>query len=122
MRCWSPSWGRNGSSLFRQAWPGWRAWYVAHGGERGPSLAECEQALLRHMPELVPVWRRQVELAGGDALAARFLSFWCPPAYLIHCSQAVLPGHRAAPGAQLRSRPQAQRGHGAVQRLDWAGG
>ena len=88
-----PELGAKWQGLFRQAWPGWRAWYVKHGGERGPSLAECEQALLRHMPELVPVWRRQVELAGGDALAARFLSFWCPPAYLLHCSQAVLTDH-----------------------------
>ena len=35
-----------------------------------------ERQLHRHMPELVPVWRRQVELAGGDELAARFLTFW----------------------------------------------
>ena len=42
------------------------------------------------MPELIPVWRRQVELAGGDEVAARFLTFWNPPAYLVHCSQAVL--------------------------------
>ena len=45
------------------------------------------------MPELVPVWQRQVELAGGDELAARFLTFWNPPAYLVHCSQAVLVDH-----------------------------
>ena len=73
-----PELGAKWQGLFRQAWPGWRAWYVKHGGERGPSLAECEQALLRHMPELVPVWRRQVELAGGDALAARFLELLVP--------------------------------------------
>ena len=101
----------------RRAWPGWRAWYLAQG-RRAP-LADAERQLRRHMPELVPVWRRQVELAGGDEVAARFLTFWNPPAYLVHCSQAVLrrPG-RPDPGPQLRPRPAPERGHGAAQRLD----
>ena len=42
------------------------------------------------MPEMVPLWERLVELAGGDAAAAHFLTFWSPPRYLVHCSQAVL--------------------------------
>ena len=79
-----PAW----QQAFAEAWPGWRAWYLRKGGER--RLADAEQQLRRHMPELVPVWRRQVELAGGDEVAARFLTFWNPPAYLVHCSQAVL--------------------------------
>ncbi len=80
--------GAKWQAAFAQAWPGWRAWYLGQGGER--RLGEAERELRRHMPELVPVWRRQVELAGGDELAARFLTFWNPPAYLLHCSQAVL--------------------------------
>jgi predicted choloylglycine hydrolase len=31
-----------------------------------------------------------VELTGENEAAARFLSFWCPPPYLVSCSQAVL--------------------------------
>jgi predicted choloylglycine hydrolase len=31
-----------------------------------------------------------VEAVDGDDVAARFLTFWNPPAYLLHCSQAVL--------------------------------
>ena len=81
-----PKW----QAAFRRAWPGWRDWYLRRGGER--RLGDAERQLRRHMPELVPVWRRQVELAGGDELAARFLTFWNPPAYLVHCSQAVLIG------------------------------
>jgi predicted choloylglycine hydrolase len=73
---------------FREAWPGWRDWYLRKGSER--RVGDAEQQLRRHMPELLPVWRRQVELAGGDEVAARFLTFWSPPAYLVHCSQAVL--------------------------------
>jgi predicted choloylglycine hydrolase len=81
-----PKW----QAAFAEAWPGWRAWYLERGGER--RLGDGERQLRRHMPELVATWRRQVELAGGDELAARFLTFWNPPAYLLHCSQAVLAG------------------------------
>ncbi|MFL5336068.1 MAG: C45 family autoproteolytic acyltransferase/hydrolase [Geminicoccaceae bacterium] len=82
-----PKW----QAAFARAWPGWRAWYLAKGGER--RLHDAGRQLRRHMPELVPVWQRQVELAGDDEVAARFLTFWNPPAYLVHCSQAVLVGH-----------------------------
>jgi predicted choloylglycine hydrolase len=83
-----PRLGRAWRAAFRRFWPGWRAWYLARGGES--RLGDAEDRLRRHMPELVPVWRRQVELVGGDELTARFLTFWNPPAYLLHCSQAVL--------------------------------
>ena len=71
------------------SWPSYRRWFLAHGGRNGPSRAECEAALARHMPELLPVWRRLVACAGGDDLAARFLSTWCPPAYMGGCSIAA---------------------------------
>ena len=41
------------------------------------------------MPELVPVWEQLAELAGGGDVEARFLSLWCPPAYIAGCSQTV---------------------------------
>jgi predicted choloylglycine hydrolase len=41
------------------------------------------------MPALMPVYRRLVRLAGDGDLAARFLSTWCPPAYLGGCSLAA---------------------------------
>jgi predicted choloylglycine hydrolase len=41
------------------------------------------------MPELMPTYERLAALAGGSDLAARFLSSYCPPSYLIACSQAV---------------------------------
>ena len=65
-----PKW----QAAFARAWPGWRTWYLARGGEG--RLGDAERQLRRHMPELVPVWQRQVELVGGDELAARFLTFW----------------------------------------------
>jgi predicted choloylglycine hydrolase len=80
--------GEGWRRAFAAAWPGWRRWYLARGGAARPE--DGERQLRRHMPELVPVWRRQVELARGDEIAARFLTFWNPPAYLLHCSQAVM--------------------------------
>jgi hypothetical protein len=85
--------GSKWQALFSQSWPGWRAWYVGRGGTGKPRLGAAVYALHRYMPELVPVWERLVELAGGDELAALFLTFWRPPAYLVHCSQAILLDH-----------------------------
>ena len=45
--------------------------------------------LRAHMPELVPVWERLVELAGGGDLAARFLAMYDTPPLAPACSQAV---------------------------------
>ena len=54
-----------------------------------PDLSECRRALREHMPELVRVWEQLTELAGGGDVEARFLSLWCPPAYIAGCSQSV---------------------------------
>jgi predicted choloylglycine hydrolase len=61
---------------------------VARGGDNGPSRDTCEAALRKYMPELAPVHAKLVQLAGGSDRAARFLSTWCPPAYLGGCSLA----------------------------------
>lgn len=78
---WAKRWARS--------WPSYEAWFIARGGDNGPIRAECEAALREHMPELVPVWRRLVMLAGNGDRAARFLSTWCPPSYLGGCSLAA---------------------------------
>ena len=74
---------------FEAGWPAYRAWFLRHGDAARPSYVECRGALRRHMPELLPVYERLVELAGGGDVAARMLSMWCPPEYLNGCSQAV---------------------------------
>lgn len=79
---WAARWSRS--------WPAYEAWFIARGGDAGPSRTECRAALHRHMPELVPTYDRLVELAGGSDRAARFLSGWCPPAYLGGCSIAAV--------------------------------
>lgn len=79
--------------IFASGWPGWSTWLGSHAG--GPLAGaerpiQAERALRRHMPEMVRIWERLVETAGADERAARFLTFWTPPRYLVHCAQAVL--------------------------------
>lgn len=81
-----PKW----QALFRRYWPAYRAWYLNRSGADQPCLREAKQALRHHMPELVPTFERLIELTGADELAARLLSCYRPPAYLISCSQAAL--------------------------------
>ena len=76
--------------VFAHAWPGWRQWFEARDSPAAPDLAEARSALRRHMPEFERLWDRLVASADADEIAARFLSFWTPPRYLVHCSQAVM--------------------------------
>ena len=81
-----PKW----QALFREFWPSYSAWWRKRADPYGPSLAQCQRALRDAMPELRPVYDRLVDLSGGDELAARLLSAYQPPPYLIACSQAAL--------------------------------
>ncbi|MCQ0092446.1 C45 family autoproteolytic acyltransferase/hydolase [Roseovarius sp. M141] len=81
-----PKW----AARWRRCWPDYQAWFIARGGDDGPSLAECKAALRRYMPELLAVHGRLTTLAGGSDRAARFLSTWCPPTYLGGCSLAAM--------------------------------
>jgi predicted choloylglycine hydrolase len=84
--------GQAWQQVFAATWPSYRAWYCRDGLATRPSLERCGQALQRHMPELVPIWHRLVELTGDDPVAARMLSLLDPPAYLTGCSQAAWRG------------------------------
>ncbi|NND91073.1 MAG: hypothetical protein HKN42_09425 [Granulosicoccus sp.] len=79
-------------SRWHRSWPEYRAWFISRGGANGPSRKACEQALETYMPELSTTYRQLCRLAGNDDLSARFLSTWCPPAYLGGCSIAALSG------------------------------
>lgn len=80
-----PQW----QAAFGPLWPGYRAWFLRGDMLERPSYLASRRALRQHMPELVPTWEALVRLAGGDDVASRFLSLWCPPAYIAGCSQAV---------------------------------
>ena len=84
--------GRRWRALYDATWAAYSSWYSSQGFSDRPSLAECRQRLLEHMPELVPVWERLVKLSGNDPLAARLLSMWRMPAFACGCSQAVIAG------------------------------
>ncbi|GAB4258474.1 MAG: C45 family autoproteolytic acyltransferase/hydolase [Pararhodobacter sp.] len=83
-----PKW----AGLFARFWPAYRAWWLRDGIDARPTYWEGRKALTRHMPEIVPLYDELCALAGGGDVAARFLSFYRPPAYLSACSQAIWPG------------------------------
>jgi predicted choloylglycine hydrolase len=70
-------------------WPTYRAWYLQDGEDKRPDLATCRRMLERHMPELVPTYEGLVDLAGGVELAARMLSLYRPPGFVVGCSQGA---------------------------------
>jgi predicted choloylglycine hydrolase len=76
-------------ALFDRFWPAYKSWFLSEGDKARPRYLSSLRALRAHMPELVPTHERLVELAGDTDLIARFMSSFCPPSYLIACSQAV---------------------------------
>jgi predicted choloylglycine hydrolase len=75
--------------LYQRFWPAYKRWYYAdESGERPPRVV-AEQSLRQHMPELMPTYRRLLDLAGGGPQEAGFLTLYGPAPYLSGCSQAV---------------------------------
>ncbi len=77
-------------ALYDATWSGYRSWYLRPGTGRRPTAAQAGAALLRYMPELHPMWRRLVDLVGGDSTAAAMLTHWNMPAFAPACSQVVV--------------------------------
>lgn len=83
-------------ALYNATWPQYRRWYLRPDTGRRPTAEEAEAALRSHMPELHPIWRHLVALAGGDSTTAAMLTHWNMPAFAPACSQvAVDTGARA---------------------------
>ncbi|HRV95421.1 MAG TPA: carcinine hydrolase/isopenicillin-N N-acyltransferase family protein, partial [Anaerolineae bacterium] len=83
-----PKW----QALFETYWPLYKTWFLSEGPAARPGYVTSAKKLRQHMPELIPIYQQLTDLAGGGDLAARFLSLYCPPAYLSGCSQAVWSG------------------------------
>jgi predicted choloylglycine hydrolase len=82
--------GPRWQQLFDVTWPGYRAWFLSEGERARPPLVDAQRMVARHMPELLPTWKRLVDLTGGDPTAARMLTLFDPPRFLPGCSQLVL--------------------------------
>jgi len=80
--------------LFDKHWPQYKGWFLSQGQQARPGYVTSSKKLHTNMPELASTYEQLVELAGGGDLAARFLSFYRPPPYLLGCSQAVWDGQR----------------------------
>jgi predicted choloylglycine hydrolase len=104
---------------FDAMWPAYRAWYLQEGEPARPDVATCRAALERHMPELAGTYERLVELAGGDDLAARLLSLYRPPGFIVGCTQAAWT--RGAPMLVRNYDYPASRLEGVICLTDWNG-
>ncbi len=111
--------GSKWALLFQEYWPHYRQWWLKEGEDARPTYLQCRRALREHMPEIAPLYETLCDLAGGGDLAARFLSFYCPPPYLSGCSQAVWPGK--APVLVRNYDYDATAFDSLVLRTDWAG-
>ena len=76
------------TQVIRRCWPGWRAWFDARGGS-SESDAAGSRAMRRYMPELEAMLDTLSARLPDDPHFRNFLRFWCPPLYLVSCSQAA---------------------------------
>jgi predicted choloylglycine hydrolase len=115
-----PQPGEQWLAAFTEMWPAYRAWYLKEGEAARPNLRTCRRMLGTWMPELVPTFQRLVKLAGNDRIAARFLSMYRPPGYVIGCSQAAFTGEGGPVLARNYDYPVA-RAEGIVYSTAWTG-
>lgn len=76
-------------ALFDRTWPHYKTWFLSEGYFARKGYVTSMGELQDHMPELIPIYNELVQLAGGGDLEARFLSMYCPPAYMSGCSQVA---------------------------------
>jgi len=81
--------GEKWKALFDRTWPHYKLWFLSEGLFARKGYVSSAGELKDHMPEILPLYNQLVELAGGGDLEARFLSMYCPPAYMSGCSQVA---------------------------------
>jgi len=101
-------------------WPTYRAWYLREGDAARPDYPTCRGMLERHMPELMGTYERLVELAGGGDVAARLLSLYRPPGFVVGCSQGAW-ARDAAPVLVRNYDYPVSRLEGIVYHTAWTG-
>lgn len=81
--------GQKWKTLFDHTWPQYKAWFLSEGYMARKGYLTSYTEFQQNMPELVPVYEQLIALAGGGDLESRFLSMYCPPAYMSGCSQVA---------------------------------
>ncbi len=81
--------GDKWKNLFDKTWPYYKRWFLSEGYKARAGYITSLSELERHMPEIVPLYHTLVKLAGGQDLKARFLTMYCPPAYMSGCTQVA---------------------------------
>jgi predicted choloylglycine hydrolase len=115
-----PQPGEAWQASYGAMWPAYRSWYLKEGEDARPDLATCRAMLGHWMPELVATFDRLVELTGGDPLAARFLSMYRPPGFVVGCSQAAFTGDGNPVLVRNYDYP-ASRAEGIILATAWTG-
>ena len=88
--------GTRWQTRFERFRPSYERWFLKDGDAARPGYLTCRTALREYMPELVPMWERLTDLAGGGDRQARLLSLYCPAPYLVACSQVLWSGDAPA--------------------------
>lgn len=79
--------GDKWKELFDRTWPYYQKWFVSEGLKARAGYLTSATELEMYMPEIMPIYKKLCRLVGGDDLKARFLSMYCPPAYMSGCTQ-----------------------------------
>lgn len=82
--------GEKWRALFHKTWPLYHNWFMSEGLMARKGYLTSVTMLKKYMPELMPVYENLVALSGGGDIEARYLSMYCPPAYMSGCSQMAL--------------------------------
>ena len=82
-----PDPGPKWQKVFEKAWPYYKNWFLSEGYGARPGYLTSFRAFRDHFPELVPTYNKLVKLGGDGDLEARYLTQYCPPAYMSGCSQ-----------------------------------
>lgn len=88
--------GKKWQGVFDKTWPFYRKWFLSEGHVTRKGYLTSISELRNHMPELMPVYDQLCELSGGSDIASRYLSMFCPPAYLRGCTQLAWSGENPA--------------------------
>ncbi|PHS19298.1 MAG: hypothetical protein COA78_00100 [Blastopirellula sp.] len=81
--------GKQWQRLLADGWIGWREWYVARAASTASTEREAVRAVRRYMPELEKLLDGLAGHLPDDPVLREFLAFWCPPRYLVNCTQAA---------------------------------